>query len=235
METRVIFSPKWHSAFFILIMFSFCHTAKTEITCRSCQPGKTSHAQELLLKFDRDDSSANMKEVFGRGHVAGRAVDESVESRWLRFAADGAKDTGTRLKRTTGNLRPEDDIGENEITKLKVSDVKTSGQQRSSDCGVTAAADRLKKRRSRDSPGEKVRPLGSTQSQTPGEGNESAAGRRVTRSDLRWSGEERSGPGQEELKLNSSTFALTGDSSHNQAMVHWSGQNSSVSNVYCSL
>nr|XP_061833150.1 VPS10 domain-containing receptor SorCS1-like isoform X2 [Nerophis lumbriciformis] len=34
--------------------------------------------------------------------------------------------------------------------------------------------------------------------------------------------------GQDELKLNSSTFALTGDSSHNQAMVHWSGQNSSV-------
>ncbi|XP_062390087.1 VPS10 domain-containing receptor SorCS1-like [Sardina pilchardus] len=33
---------------------------------------------------------------------------------------------------------------------------------------------------------------------------------------------------QDELKLTSSTFALTGDSAHNQAMVHWSGQNSSV-------
>ncbi|XP_050813939.1 VPS10 domain-containing receptor SorCS1-like isoform X1 [Gopherus flavomarginatus] len=32
----------------------------------------------------------------------------------------------------------------------------------------------------------------------------------------------------EELKLSSSTFALTGDSAHNQAMVHWSGHNSSV-------
>ncbi|KAJ0033447.1 hypothetical protein NQD34_000554 [Periophthalmus magnuspinnatus] len=58
------------------------------------------------------------------------------------------------------------------------------------------------------------------------------AGRRVRRSELRWSGEERRGaavPRQDELKLNSSTFALSGDSSHNQAMVHWSGQNSSVS------
>uniref|UniRef100_A0A1A8CCM2 Sortilin-related VPS10 domain containing receptor 1 n=1 Tax=Nothobranchius kadleci TaxID=1051664 RepID=A0A1A8CCM2_NOTKA len=34
--------------------------------------------------------------------------------------------------------------------------------------------------------------------------------------------------GQEEFQLTSSTFALTGDTAHNQAMVHWSGQNSSV-------
>ncbi|XP_061628110.1 VPS10 domain-containing receptor SorCS1 isoform X1 [Phyllopteryx taeniolatus] len=56
------------------------------------------------------------------------------------------------------------------------------------------------------------------------------SGSRVTRSELRWSGEQRrtGGARQDELQLNSSTFALSGDSSHNQAMVHWSGHNSSV-------
>ncbi|XP_027873821.1 VPS10 domain-containing receptor SorCS1 isoform X1 [Xiphophorus couchianus] len=71
----------------------------------------------------------------------------------------------------------------------------------------------------RDSGGDAV-------SSAPAEGAAAAAGRRAAR----WSGEERRAAGarQDDLKLNSSTFALTGDSSHNQAMVHWSGQNSSV-------
>lgn len=40
---------------------------------------------------------------------------------------------------------------------------------------------------------------------------------------------------QEEFQLTSSIFALTGDTAHNQAMVHWSGQNSSVSSLVCVL
>ncbi|XP_056136544.1 VPS10 domain-containing receptor SorCS3 [Lampris incognitus] len=54
-------------------------------------------------------------------------------------------------------------------------------------------------------------------------------GQRPDRSEFRWSRDEGRGNNrQEELKLTSSTFSLTGDSAHNHAVVYWSGQNSSV-------
>ncbi|XP_015247277.1 PREDICTED: VPS10 domain-containing receptor SorCS1-like [Cyprinodon variegatus] len=64
--------------------------------------------------------------------------------------------------------------------------------------------------------------------------NLTAFGRRGRRSAETWSGfrsqgiEDTSVSDQGDFQLTSSTFALAGDTAHNQAMVHWSGQNSSV-------
>lgn len=57
-------------------------------------------------------------------------------------------------------------------------------------------------------------------------------GQRQGRSEYRWNREDGRGNNrQDEPKISSSTFALTGDSAHNHAVVYWSGQNSSVSNT----
>ncbi|KAG7486051.1 VPS10 domain-containing receptor 1-like isoform X2 [Solea senegalensis] len=223
MKTRVTFCPKWHRALWVWLFTMFCviHAAKAEITCRSCQPGNAWRTQELLLKFDTSGSSAGQKggEVFSCGDGAGRAGAAGGEGRRLRCAG-GSRDAApsaaaapdeaeyTKESWVEGNTRSkpraQGDIGESELTKEKVS------------CSSHRCDTRYKRRTRRSS---------GVRSPKPGEGAGSAAERRVTRSEVRsWSG----APRQEELKVNSSTFALTGDSSHNQAMVHWSGQNSSV-------
>lgn len=57
-------------------------------------------------------------------------------------------------------------------------------------------------------------------------------GQRQGRSEYRWNREDGRGNNrQDEPKISSNTFALTGDSAHNHAVVYWSGQNSSVSNT----
>uniref|UniRef100_A0A4W5NT62 PKD domain-containing protein n=1 Tax=Hucho hucho TaxID=62062 RepID=A0A4W5NT62_9TELE len=54
-------------------------------------------------------------------------------------------------------------------------------------------------------------------------------GHRLGRSEFKWNRDEGRGTSRgDDPKLSSNTFALTGDSAHNHAVVYWSGQNSSV-------
>lgn len=221
------------------MMLCLSHAVKAEITCRSCQPGNKWRARELLLKFDKSEPAAGLKgEVFGRGDGADpRAASAESRHRCAAGSAECAAERGEyaepRLKRNTENLHAKGKTGVVDFANLKVSRVQVRAQQTVDGAGFISTTKRVR----RNSDNDEVRPSGSTQSQDPGEGMGSVPRRRVKRSELRWSGEERrvAGSRQEELKLNSSTFALTGDSSHNQAMVHWSGQNSSVSDFLCPL
>lgn len=137
-------------------------------------------------------------------------------------ATDNCEHAHSVRKRNTDRLRsekmPPDDKWKSMRSNGKVYNLKRPGSE-----GSAPGEPNHRVRRSTQGPGARS---------PPAFGNSTArAARRVPRSDPRWNREERrtATSRQEELKLTSSTFALTGDSAHNQAMVHWSGQNSSVS------
>ncbi|TWW59414.1 VPS10 domain-containing receptor, partial [Takifugu flavidus] len=215
MERGIQFSPKWQSLLLALLLVAlwFSRSSKSEITCRSCQPGNKRRPQELLLKFD-----AGIKgEVFGA--VKGATSAESQRRRCAEGSTECVQQRAVSvMERNTRHLLPSGDPGESFRSKTKVSPV--SGQQEVTEASVSDTELRKRLRRNADTKSE-GRLSARTQTLSA-----SAAPRRVTR----WSGEERKAAAarQDEPKLNSSTFALTGDSSHNQAMVLWSGQNSSI-------
>lgn len=212
----------------LLVLFASVPVTKTVITCRSCHLLDKWSGRELLVRMDSGVDSGKVSGKNGDGSTAlfNSAGAETAQPDY--GATDNGEHAHSVRKRNTDRLRsekmPPDDKWKSVRSNGKVYNLNRAGSHGSS----SAPGDpHHRVRRSTKGPGSSP---GARSPQAFGNSTARAA-RRVPRSELRWNREERrtATSRQEELKLTSSTFALTGDSAHNQAMVHWSGQNSSVS------
>lgn len=195
------------------------------ITCRSCHLLDKWSGRELLVKMDSGVDSGKVSDQDGDGSLFNLAGAETGQPDC--GASDSGEHAHSVRKRNTESLRsgktPPDEKWKSMRSHDKVYNLKLAAS-RASAPGDPHHRVRRGTQEPGSPPGARFQPLGF--------GNMTArAARRVPRSELRWNRDERrtAASRQEELKLTSSTFALTGDSAHNQAMVHWSGQNSSVS------
>ncbi|XP_016124851.1 VPS10 domain-containing receptor SorCS1-like [Sinocyclocheilus grahami] len=208
----------------LLLLFAWVPVTKTVITCRSCHLLDKWSGRELLVRMDSGVDFGKVSDKNGDGSMALFNSAGAETGQPECGATDNCKHAHFVRKRNTDRLRsekmPRDDKWKSMRSNGKVYNLKRPGSH-----GSAPGDPHHRVRRSTQGPdsppGARSLPFGNSAAR---------AARRVPRSELTWNREERrtATSRQEELKLTSSTFALTGDSAHNQAMVHWSGQNSSV-------
>nr|XP_055060541.1 VPS10 domain-containing receptor SorCS1 isoform X1 [Misgurnus anguillicaudatus] len=212
----------------LALLFAWVPVSKTTITCRSCQLFDKWSGRELLVRMDSAvyPATGSARKVGGQNGDGSAALFNSPGAETGQDDTDG--ENRVRM-RNTDMLYSNKAAGSENNLESAHDEAKLSNTSRVSSQGALTGSVPvdLKHRVRRAARG----PLSRIERPLPVFGKGSArAPRRVPRSDLRWNRDDRrpATSRQEELKLTSSTFALTGDSAHNQAMVHWSGQNSSV-------
>ncbi|KAM6971892.1 VPS10 domain-containing receptor SorCS3 [Aplochiton taeniatus] len=215
MDTWTGFFPGMHLIFYIWLIISAhaVQNAKAEITCASCPSPVQLHLEELQLdtRSSPNHGPSALKQIQLESEQLG-VIDQNTGVDHSQQA--GASENLPNLYEDAGLDRV--DKGETEKDPLKEEDdalrrTKRSGSEFSefseSDWTGMGAENSAERR----SPG----PL--------------LDGQRLGRSESKWTRDEGRGNNrQDDPKLTSTTYALTGDSAHNHAVVYWSGQNSSV-------
>ncbi|KAK1875822.1 VPS10 domain containing receptor SorCS1 [Dissostichus eleginoides] len=220
MGTGAGFFPGLHLSLGIWVIIA-AHTlqnAQARITCASCTVPVQLHREELQLamRTDPTEQPDTLKNI----RVEFKELDQNT-------GVDDKQETGVSVE-----VVPPQDVDGVSTTEPGSNEESHSGSDKAGDPqnGEDVALRRAKRSGPEFAEFSESGRAG-VDAGAPENRGSLFDGHKQVKSDFRWNRQEGRGNNrQDEPKITSSTFSLTGDSAHNHAVVYWSGQNSSVSN-----
>ncbi|XP_033987441.1 VPS10 domain-containing receptor SorCS3 [Trematomus bernacchii] len=217
MGTDAGFFPGLHLSLGIWVMIA-AHTlqnAQARITCASCTVPVQLHREELQLGMRTDPTE---EPVIKNIRVEFKELDQNT-------GVDDEQETGVSVE-----VVPPQDVDGVSTTEPGSNEESHSGSDKA---GEPQKGEDVALRRAKRSGPEFAEFSESGRAGVDAGAPENRGslfdGHKQVKSDFRWNRQEGRGNNrQDEPKIISSTFSLTGDSAHNHAVVYWSGQNSSV-------